>query len=547
MEQEPQSHLPRSGIEAHGSGLRRKLLIAACAVLVGAGVLLTGYIMVMVHHSQSKPVAAVAANSGGNSLTQEQTAADQFMTNAGNSLINMHDQVGGGWRFKSAIQAPHYQTDRDVGAASVGMGFLAAADKDPKNGAWLQSAEKTASWLTSVAQSDGKGGTYWTDYVDDGDKSTDVYTSFDDGTIGISDFYWQLYQKTQNPQYKATALSGLQWTFSQASNIGTASQPVYSWPWEANNASSEHYMGMGEGAVGITYAFASYYERLKVSDPAVAAQCQQYIDGTLRYINQTRTTLGNNGGDSRALPETGIVGQDGDTTMNSGYLSGAAGAAYMYLKLYKVFNDPQYLAQAKNIFSWLEDTKNGPMVTPTSDSVAWKLSLDPEGGNNTVLATGFEEGSAGIGWTYLQAYKVTGDKHYLDIAQKAANWLDTVSVKSATGISWHEDESPANPVIHANLNNGTAGDIVFLQDLANVTTGQLQTKYQQMADQGLSWIIGSAKGSGSNLYWNDNGGGGASDNYSRDPSMHWGTAGLVTAAARMAGGSIDTGGEELGL
>ena len=32
----------------------------------------------------------------------------------------------GGWAWRSSIQAPHYHTDRDVGAASVGEGLLAA-------------------------------------------------------------------------------------------------------------------------------------------------------------------------------------------------------------------------------------------------------------------------------------------------------------------------------------------------------------------------------------------------------------------------------------
>src|SRR5438105_4724230 len=45
-----------------------------------------------------------------------------FLEQAGTSLIDLHQVDGEGWRFKSEIQAPHYQTDRDVGAASVGMG-----------------------------------------------------------------------------------------------------------------------------------------------------------------------------------------------------------------------------------------------------------------------------------------------------------------------------------------------------------------------------------------------------------------------------------------
>ncbi len=473
----------------------------------------------------------------------KQAATSGVLSLAAQSLINMHEQMGNGWRFKSAIQAPDYQTDRDVGAASVGMGFLVMADQDPKNSQWLQAAESTANWLTSVAQSDGKGGLYWTDYDDGGTAKLPnlVYTSFDDGAIGISDFYWRLYDKTQNQQYKNTALSSLQWTFSQAQNVGTATQPIYSWRWNVKDDSSPHYMGMGEGAVGLVYSFASCYERLKTSDPTTATQCRQYMDGTLRYISQVRTALGQNGGDVRALPETGVIGQDGDTTMNSGYLSGAAGAAYMYLKLYQVFNDKQYLADANTLFSWLQDTKNGPMVTFADGSVAWKLALDSQGGDNPVLATGFEEGSAGIGWTYLQAYKLTGNKQYLSIAEKAADWLNDVSVKSASGITWHEDESPANPIIHTNLNNGAAGVGMFLHDLAAAGGG---AKYQTMAQQTLNWITATAKHDGSNIYWDDNDG---QNNYSRDPSWHWGTAGIIGFAARMAGGSVDIPGEQPGL
>jgi hypothetical protein len=513
-------------------------LLTAGATFLGAGAILAGCLVYLPKNgSHSGSGAGNAARAG----ASEQAMTNNFLSLAGDSLLNMHEQAGDGWRFKSAIQAPHYQTDRDVGAASVGMGFLVMADQDPKDGKWLQAAEKTADWLTAVAQTDGKGGTYWTDYVDGNQKSADVYTSFDDGAIGIGDFYWQLYAKTHDQQYKNIALSSLQWTFAQAQNIGTTAVPAYSWPWEPADAGSPHYMGMGEGAAGLVYSFAGYYQRLKDSDPALAAQCRQYIDGTLRYMSQARTALGNNNGDARALPETGIIGRDGDTTMNSGYLSGAAGAAFMYLKLYQVFHDQQYLTDANSIFSWLQDTRSGPMVTLPDGSVAWKLSLDPQGGDDPELATGFEEGAAGIGWTYLQAYKITGDQQYLSIAKKAANWLSDVSVKSVSGITWHEDESPTNPIIHTNLNNGAAGIGMFLSDLAGVTG---DAKYQNMAQQALNWITAAAQHDGSNIYWNDNDG---ENNYSRDPSWHWGTAGIIAFTARMAGGSVDIPGEEPGL
>jgi hypothetical protein len=46
---------------------------------------------------------------------------------AADSLVARHRAMpDGGWAWRSSIQAPHYQTDRDVGAASVGEGLLAA-------------------------------------------------------------------------------------------------------------------------------------------------------------------------------------------------------------------------------------------------------------------------------------------------------------------------------------------------------------------------------------------------------------------------------------
>src|SRR4051794_41764864 len=46
---------------------------------------------------------------------------------AADSLVARHRAMPeGGWAWRSSLQAPHYQTDRDVGAASIGQGLLAA-------------------------------------------------------------------------------------------------------------------------------------------------------------------------------------------------------------------------------------------------------------------------------------------------------------------------------------------------------------------------------------------------------------------------------------
>jgi len=313
-------------------------------------------------------------------------------------------------------------------------------------------------------------------------------------------------------------------------------------------------MGMGEGVSGIINTLTSYYERLKTSDPVVAARCKQYAVGALNYLAQNRNDLAKKLGDnrySRAVSEIDVhSNQDGTTNMNSGYLSGAAGTAYMYLNAYQVFGDASYLTAANSLFSWLSDDSVGPYVKFGDDTAAWKLAIDPEGDDTSSYATGFEEGNAGIGWAYLQGYTVTKQKTYLQRAEEAANWLLKVGKSDGHGgLSWHEDENPANPLVHANLNNGAAGIGVFLQDLY-LATGQ--SKYHTGALGAIDWLMSSAKHKGSSVYWNDNGGyvdgnSGSSDAYGNDPSWHWGDAGILAAMLRINGASFDMPGEQPGL
>ena len=511
---------------------RKQLLALAAVIIIAAG----------------GGVSYEFLKSNNSSISHNQTHSindkqiNNFLFQAGQSLINHHEDSLGGWRFKSGIQYPHYQTDRDVGAASVGMGFLALSEADPNNQQWVTAAKNTATWLAAVSKQDGHGGRYWPDYSDNQDVSESAYTSFDDGAIGIGDFFWQLYEKTNDPQYKQIAIESVQWTLSQAEPYNKNGLSGYRWKWDTTDPKSPYYMGMGEGAAGITYALATFSQRLQPTDPALAARCTAYVKGSLNYIESVRLTLAENTNISRTIPETGVAGQDGDTTLNSGYLSGAAGDAYMYMSLYRIYGDKKYLDAAIEILNWLSDSKNGPLVKQDDGSVTWRLSLDPQGGNVNHSATGVEEGNAGIGWTYLQAYELTKNKAYLREAQSAANWLLKVAIKNSDGsLSWHEDENPVNPIIHANLNNGAAGVGMFLQDIFIVTG---KPSYHDAADRSILGLKNSAKSNNQGLYWNDNGGDAP---YSNDPSWHWGTAGIIEFAQRLNGGPQDILGEQPGF
>jgi hypothetical protein len=482
-----------------------------------------------------------------------------FVQKAGESLLAMGEPGNGGLRFRSQIQAgpngeARYQTDTDVGAAGIMRGFIVLAKLFPHDPRWTDAARKTATWLTSVSIDDGKGGRYWPDYVDaNGTASDSAYTSFDDGTMGVGNTFWELYELTGDEQYKETAMQAATWTMSKAENIGSSdNNATFRWRWDTAN-SSPYYMGMGEGVVGLVDTLALFRDRTKTTDPAFSAKCQHYIDGALRYIAKVRKALGNNDGDSRALPETGVIGQDDDTVENSGYLSGAAGAAVMfeYLQRHDTSGSTKYRAEADRLFSWLNSTGSGPKVNFGDGTAAWKLDLDPQDVDNNHYANGVEEGLAGIGWAHLQAYIVTGQEKYLAIARQAADRLLKVAIKGPNGqLSWREYQNPASPLVHANLNNGAAGIGMFLYDMSEALKKKdpvVAARYLAGAQGAQKWLMATAVHKGGLVYWHDYGRGDNNAPYSKDPSWHWGNAGIIAFLARMSGGTVDIPGEQLAL
>lgn len=467
---------------------------------------------------------------------------DEFLIGLGESLLAAGEPSHGGLRYPSRIQDGHYQTDRDVGAAGVGMGFWVLAKRFPHDPRWTDGAKKVATWLLAVSDTK-QGGRCWPDYVDDDNVSGSRYTSFDDGAPGIGDYLWRVSEMSDDAALAATAKETVAWTLARAENVGTSGEPAYRWRWDAGNGDVSYQMGMGEGLLGTIHTLATYYQRTKESDPAFAADCKRYLDGALRYMDRVRTALGGNDGDARAIPETSVIGQDGDTTMNSGYLSGAAGGMFMYLKLYQIFGDDVYLRKADEIFGWLSDTKNGPKVDFGDGTAAWKLALDPHGGDDSHFSNGIEEGNAGIGWVSLQAYLVTQHDKYLTGARQAADYLLKVAIKDTNGgLSWREGADPDSQTIHPNLNNGSAGIGVFLQALANVTG---DAKYRAAAQATKARLQASAKhGSDGVLPYEDSDEG---KPFSGDTSWHWGAAGIGAALAFMSGGTFEMPGEQEAL
>ena len=383
---------------------------------------------------------------------------------AANSLIARHDAPPlGGWAWHSAIQGQHLQVDRDVGAASVGMGFLAAYETTG-NSAYLNAASEAGTWLLAAAQP-ANGGLRWPDWHnDDGKVSPHHYSSFDDGAPGIADFLWRLWEATSNANYEAGAKAGMVWLESQARAPAGSSCPQTScfWKWD-DDKDPTVYTGMGEGAAGIAYAFDTF--ALETGDPSY----EQYAMATANWLE---AQIASNG----AIPETpGTQGYD------TGYL-GLRGRR-LSLRASLSAHGQYALAERRDpLEAWVRAQAQKQSIGGEARPI--ELGRD---GYNPTLATGIEEGAAGIGWVELQLYALTATPTYLGVAESAGTWLLAVAQPMAGGVCWPEDYQ--RRIWHTSLDNGAPGIGWFLDDLDRADDDYA---YETGALAAQSWLAGVA-------------------------------------------------------
>ncbi len=421
---------------------------------------------------------------------------------AADSLVARHRAMpAGGWAWRSSIQAPHYQTDRDVGAASVGEGLLAAyaVTRDAR---YLHAAEGAGDFLLGVAEP-ADGGLRWPDWADpDGRRSATHFTSFDDGAAGISDYLWRLFEVTRKSRFRAAAVAGMRWVVAQAE--GTSCPQVCSWRWTDDPDWQRTYHGVGPGEAGIVWALDVFADR--TGDPSLRSYARAGA-ARLRLLTENGT---------RPLPE------GSDSKLHStGFLTGSAGAAAMFLERYRRDRSAADLATARALLRWVNDRA---VVDGTGRR--WPIHS-----NQTWATPGFELGAAGIAWVNLQAYRATGDSGYRAVAREAGTWLRRIA---GNGPSWAEDPGDAGSPIHVGLDSGAAGIGWILYDLA--AAGIDPSANRATAWAALDALRLAAGRDRLGVFWHEHRIGGQ-PKLKAEPSWHWGSAGIAAFAARVAGWS----------
>jgi hypothetical protein len=443
--------------------------------------------------------------------------------------------TGAAW--KSVIQTPHYQTDRDVGAASVGMAFLAAYDTTG-NEAYLKAASAAGDFLIAAQVPNESG--RWPDYYDPSGPAPYGFTSFNDGAAGISDFLWRLFERTGDARYQATALAGMDWIISKAQAPEGKSCPAMCfWHWQ-DPAGKGIYTGMGEGVAGIAWALNEFAQRRAGIDPVAAARFARYAQGAASWLEaqMVRVKLAD-GQDGAKMPE-----EPGAQVYDTGFLSGSAGDAFLFYQLYLSTGRAQYRRDADLLFAWVRAEAESDTSCPGS-----KWPIQARGLGHGLYATGFEEGSAGIGWVAIQAYKLLIRREPalaimdLQLARAAGDWL----LSPCAGYQRHEKafwpEDQGHQPVHTSLDSGAPGIGIFLRDLYDVTGAPA---YRDGADDAQRWLASVAFHDHNGAYWCehiDNG----NWHLCGDPSWHWGAGGIIDFAARLRGWPLDMPGEETGF
>ncbi|WP_433801910.1 lanthionine synthetase LanC family protein [Actinomycetospora sp. CA-084318] len=417
----------------------------------------------------------------------------------------------GGSAWPSVIQAPHRQVDRDVGVAGIAAGLLAVADGAPEGSVRdrsLDTVRDAADFLVAAQRGEGR----FPDYVDPDGVAGYAYSSYDDGAAGIADLLWTAGERLDEPRYRDAARAATAWLVERAEDVpgAPACPAVCRWAWSDDGPPS-YRNGMGEGQAGIVYALSVLADR--TGDRRLA----DYAAGGGAYLL------------SQQGPDGGMPERADQPARNTGFLSGAAGAAFTFLRLHQATGEARWRDGAERALDFLDRT-----AIPAGGGSTWPIWVDPAGvPGNPRRATGMEEGAAGIGWVSLQAAQILDDDRHRERAEAAGRWLLTVGQDRDGGTSWPEFEG--SPISHLSTNSGAAGTGWYLDTLARVTG---EAGYRDAALGAQRWLSASIRPDGT---WPSN----VTDGRPRllgEPSWHWGSAGILAFLARMSGGPVDSPG-----
>jgi lantibiotic modifying enzyme len=199
------------------------------------------------------------------------------------------------------------------------------------------------------------------------------------------------------------------------------------------------------GTAGIAYFLATLYAETKK---------KEFLDAALsgaRYLVSIANTEGNVCLIFHDEP-------DGKQLYYLGWCHGPVGTARLFYRLYQITGDQTWM-------DWLKKSARGIMTS----SIPEKLT--PGFWNNVSVCCG----SASVAGFFLDLYKVTRDRQYLDYSRRVTADLLKRGTPEGNGIKWIQAEHRVKPdllVAQTGYMQGAAGIGMFLLQLDNFERGK---------------------------------------------------------------------------
>ncbi len=324
----------------------------------------------------------------------------QFLNGAEKSakyLINnaIKDENGTRWHYYTFVNWA--STDKLGGAGGIGEFFLDLWNETKKD-EYLDYAKETAKWLINTAVSSNNGFCW---YIDDIKSDTSFWTGWFHGCAGIGDFFRKMYISLADSTYLKYAKGAGDWLISISK---TPDLNQLAWTQKTNQI----YLSdvFCNGTTGIVHYLILLYKTTGE---------QKYLDSAIK---------GGNWLISKAININNNFVWD---YVNM-YCHGDPSLIHILLELWQVSNNEIFKHYASGGIRWLISIKEEPSL----NHFCWL----PYYGADKFYFTTLLRGNAGIGYSFLKYYEITGNKEFINIAINIANWLISNAIYENDKIYW---------------------------------------------------------------------------------------------------------------
>ena len=143
------------------------------------------------------------------------------------------------------------------------------------------------------------------------------------------------------------------------------------------------------------------------------------------------------------------------TTVHLPYYEGVAGIASYLMRLYRITHNSTYADYAMGALNYLIN------VAYDTTGYAWN---EDYGQGPDKLSTRWSKGSHGIGAVFLEAYRLSHNSTFRDVAMGLYTWLDSVKQTNTDGAFWYRYASDSTSGVYLGRWHGVAGVASFLRD-----------------------------------------------------------------------------------